>query len=99
MKITRLTAVAEKNACVHKLVLKKSAKKELDRLSDTVFQKIDTAILSLKDNPYPFPHSKKLEGENKFRLRVGDNRVVYDVHEKDKTITICRIRHRKEVYR
>ncbi len=84
---------------MHKLVLKKSARKELDRLLDTVFQKIDAAILCLKDNPYPFPHSKKLESENKFRLRIGDYRVVYDVNEKDKVITIYRIRHRKEVYR
>lgn len=95
----RFTAAAENRVSVYKFVLKKSAKKELDSLSDAVFQKIDNAILSLKDNPRPFPHSKKLEGENKFRLRVGDYRVVYTVDGKDKVITIYRIRHRKEVYR
>ncbi|MBF0472972.1 MAG: type II toxin-antitoxin system RelE/ParE family toxin [Nitrospirae bacterium] len=36
---------------------------------------------------------------NKRRLRVGDYRVVYVVDEKQRLITIYRVRHRKDVYR
>tara|TARA_B100000315_G_scaffold2440_1_gene2276 strand:- start:35658 stop:35834 length:177 start_codon:yes stop_codon:yes gene_type:complete len=57
---------------VYNLNLKKSARKELDRIPDSYFPKIDYAILSLKQQPYPYPQSKKLKGENKYRLRVGD---------------------------
>lgn len=84
---------------MYKLVIKNSAKKELDDIPAAQFLKIDAAILSLKTNPHPFPQSKKLKGEDKCRLRVGDYRVVYAVDEKEKNITIYRIRHRKEVYR
>lgn len=84
---------------MYKLVIKNSAKKELDDIPAAKFLKIDAAILSLKTNPYPFPQSKKLKGEDKCRLRVGDYRVVYAVDEKEKNITIYRICHRKEVYR
>jgi mRNA interferase RelE/StbE len=84
---------------MHSLVIKKSAKKELDRLTDQIFEKIDTAILKLKEEPFPFPQSKKLKGENKRRLHIGDYRVIYTVNEGRKTITIVKIRHRKEVYR
>ena len=93
------TAAREDRAFMHSLVIKKSAKKELDRLTDQIFEKIDTAILKLKEEPFPFPQSKKLKGENKRRLHIGDYRVIYTVNEGRKTITIVKIRHRKEVYR
>lgn len=84
---------------MYKLIIQKSARKELDKISDPFFVKIDKAILSLRKNPYPFPQSKKLKDEDKHRLRVGDFRVVYTVDEKQKVVTIYRIRHRKDVYR
>lgn len=98
-RITRLTAIKENLICVYNLHLKKSARKELDRISDPHFLKIDKAILALKQEPHPYPQSKKLKGENKYRLRVGDYRVVYAVNEKEKTILISRVRRRKDVYR
>lgn len=84
---------------MHKIVIKNSAKKELDAIPADQFLKIDAATLALKTNPYPHPQSKKLKGEDKRRLRVGDYRIVYAVDEKEKVITIYRVRHRKEVYR
>ncbi|MBI5892074.1 MAG: type II toxin-antitoxin system RelE/ParE family toxin [Deltaproteobacteria bacterium] len=84
---------------MYKLVIKNSAKKELDAIPADQFLKIDAAILALKTNPHPHPQSKKLKGEDKRRLRVGDYRVVYAVNGKEKVITIYRVRHRKEVYR
>jgi len=84
---------------MYKLAIKKSARKELNNLPDKIFLKIDKSILSLKENPFPYPQVKKLKGEDKCRLRVGDYRVVYSVDEDQKTITIYRIRHRKDVYR
>jgi mRNA interferase RelE/StbE len=84
---------------MYNLIIKNSAKKEMDAISDEQFLKIDAAITTLKINPHPYPQSKKLKGEDKYRLRVGDYRVVYAVNEKEKTIIIYRVRHRKDVYR
>lgn len=84
---------------MYSIVIKNSAKKEMDAIPNDQFLKIDTAILALKTNPHPYPQSKKLKGESNRRLRIGDYRVVYAVDEKEKTITIYRVRHRKEVYR
>ena len=84
---------------MYRLAIKKSARKELDDLPDQIFLKVDESILSLRENPFPYPHAKKLKGENKYRLRVGDYRVVYSVDVDQKTITIYRVRHRKDVYR
>ena len=84
---------------MYRLIIKKSARKELDSLPEEAFLKIDKSLLSLKENPFPYPQSKKLKGEDKCRLRVGDYRVVYSIGEEQKIITIFRIRHRKDVYR
>jgi mRNA interferase RelE/StbE len=84
---------------MYKLIIKKSAVKELDRLPQNQFLKIDEAILSLKNDPHPDPQTKKLKGGNRYRLRAGDYRVVYTVETKEQLITIYKVRHRKEVYR
>lgn len=84
---------------MYEIVIKKSAKKELDSAPEDQFLKIDRAILSLKDDPFPHPQSEKLKGEDKRRLRVGDYRVVYAVDRAENVITIYRVRHRKDVYR
>jgi mRNA interferase RelE/StbE len=84
---------------MYRLGIKNSARKELDTLPKNIFLKVDAAILSLKENPFPSPQSKKLKGKDKFRLRIGDYRVVYAVDEAQKLITIYRVRHRKDIYR
>ena len=52
----------------------------------------------LIENPRP-KISKKLKGKDSYRLRIGDYRIVYNIDDKNKTITVFRIRHRKDVYR
>jgi mRNA interferase RelE/StbE len=84
---------------MYKLFVGKSARKELDDLPDKEFHKIDEAILALEEEPRPVPQSKKLKGEDRRRLRVGDYRVIYSVEEKEKRVVIHRVRHRREAYR
>lgn len=84
---------------MYKILVKKSARKELDSIPHQQFLRIDKAILSLKETPFPYPASKKLKGEDKRRLKAGDYRIVYTVDENDKVVIVYRVRHRKDVYR
>ena len=52
------TAEKESLLYMYRLVIKKSAKKELDNIADHQFLKIDKAILGLRENPFPYPHSQ-----------------------------------------
>ena len=52
----------------------------------------------LQDNPCP-NDSKKLKGDAGYSLRVGTYRVLYDIEDKARLVTIYRIKHRREVYR
>ena len=61
--------------------IKPSAEKELDRLPDVVFARIDVKILTLADNPRP-SGCKKLKGHaDLWRIRIGDYRVVYAIND------------------
>ena len=76
-----------------------TAKKELERLPKKMRDRITAAIDALADNPRPHG-SLKLEGAvNRYRIRVGEYRIVYSIEDKILTVLIIRIRHRKDAYR
>lgn len=81
-----------------KLFITKKAEKSLDKIPDSVAKNISENILRLSKNPFP-TNSKKLQGKENYRLRVGVFRVLYTLDKKKKEITILRIAHRREVYR
>ena len=83
----------------YKIELKQSAKKEFLALSDALQNRISHAIDGLCANPRPEGHKPLKGAKNTFRIRIGDYRVVYEVHAGILMILIIRIAHRREVYR
>lgn len=81
-----------------KLFITKKAQKELDKLPDPLAKIIVANILSLSTNPSPL-NSKRLQGQENYRLRIGAFRAIYTVDKKSKEITILRIADRKTIYR
>ena len=75
----------------------RSAEKELDNLPDTVCARLIKRIVSLEENPRP-AGVKKLSGREEYRLRVGVYRILYTVNDKNHTVNISAIGHRREVY-
>lgn len=76
-----------------------TAEKSLLRLPKQVVQRVRGAIQALKVDPRP-PGSKKLKGEgDKWRIRVGDYRVVYLIEDGNLVILIIDVGHRKDIYR
>jgi mRNA interferase RelE/StbE len=43
--------------------------------------------------------SQKLTGQSAYRARVGDQRIIYEIDDGARVITVTRVRHRREVYR
>ncbi len=76
----------------------RSARKELERLSGDLTERILEAIEALTADPRP-PGVTKLKGQrNLWRLRVGDYRVVYSIDDAAKVVDVSLIRHRRDVY-
>jgi mRNA interferase RelE/StbE len=80
------------------IFIKRSAEKELDALPARIRERIIRRLMALEADPH-LPGIKKLQGENAFRLRVGDYRVLYTIEDQTRIITIYAIGHRSEVYR
>ena len=80
------------------LLIKPSARKELEQLSDSILRRIDEAIVKLSNHPRPVG-SKKLVGAPLYRIRIGTYRVVYEIDDNRKTVTIVTVGHRGDVYR
>lgn len=74
--------------------------RQLRDLPPPIFRRLDKAIQTLKSNPRP-PGSRKLRyaAIGGYRLRVGDYRVLYDVHDEQREVVILRVMHRREIYR
>ena len=76
-----------------------SAQKDLDALTGKLLSRLEGAILGLYNKPRP-PKTKKLAGSgSKWRIRVGDYRILYEIDDSREQVKIFRIAHRKEVYR
>lgn len=82
----------------YRVVVRKSVSKDLDRIPKKDVQRIVKAIGMLSDDPRP-PQSRKLSGEEKYRLRCGVYRVVYEIQDEQLVICVVRVRHRRDVYR
>jgi mRNA interferase RelE/StbE len=83
---------------MYKVELRKQAFKDLESISAYYKQLISKHIDTFETNPRP-TDSKKLKGDAGHSLRVGTYRVLYDIDDKTKTVTIYRIKHRREAYR
>jgi len=79
----------------------RSAKKEFDRLSRDLREKVLEALDILSKNPFSeFLKIKKLKGaDSLYRIRLGDYRLVYEVQKDILLILVIKIGHRKDVYR
>lgn len=82
----------------YRLLIKPSAVKELEAISRQDRLRIVARIQTLAGDPRP-PGCEKLSGEDKYRLRQGDCRVVYLVDDDALEVTIFKVGHRREVYR
>ena len=77
----------------------RAADREFRKLPAQIQSRLRARIESLSLNPRPVD-SKKLAGsENAWRIRVGEYRVVYEVHDRILYVLVVRVAHRREVYR
>lgn len=81
-----------------RVFITKHAERELDKLPDPLAKTISKHILVLENNPFP-PNSKKLQGQDNYRLRIGSYRVLYTIDKNRKEITVLRVADRKTIYR
>jgi len=74
------------------------AQRQLAKVAGEERRRIISAIQALAHDPRPHG-SKKLSGRPAWRIRVGEYRVIYEIHDDRLLVLVVAIGHRKDVYR
>jgi mRNA interferase RelE/StbE len=84
---------------VYRLEITRAAARQLDRIERPTAIRLEAAIRTLAQNPRPAGCAKLAGRDNTWRIRVGDYRVVYEIHDDVLVVVVIRVAHRREVYR
>ena len=83
----------------YKVLFKPSAERALRKLPQEVQRRIVGEVATLAYDPRPAGVVKLAGDENLWRIRIGDYRVVYEIHDDRLVVLVLRVAHRKDVYR
>ncbi len=84
---------------MYRVALLPSAARSLGRLPRDDIRRLAEDIDRLQSNPRPSGVVKLTSMDNKYRIRVGNYRVLYIVEDDILSITVVAIGHRRDVYR
>jgi len=82
----------------YNVLIKRSAAKELEGLPPKIRRQVAAKVAGLAVTPRP-QGVEKLSGQEKYRVRQGDYRVLYSIDDTAETVTVVKIGHRRDAYR
>ena len=82
----------------YSLEIKRSAAKELAQVPPKDRGRIVARIQALAEDPRPVG-AEKLSGQERYRVRQGDYRILYEIEDQILRIMVVKIEHRRDVYR
>ncbi len=83
---------------MYKVRILRRAVKDIARLPKEYSRLVVERIDLLQENPRP-AGAKKIQGTMDYRLRVGVYRILYEINDHARVVTVYRVRHRREAYR
>ena len=82
----------------YKVFFRASVEKDFAAIPKGDLKKILQRIRALCEDPGPLG-CEKLTGQERYRVRQGRYRIVYSVQDKELTVWVVKVGHRKDVYR
>jgi mRNA interferase RelE/StbE len=82
----------------YELVFRKSVAKDLRRIPNEDVARILERIRALAENPRP-PGCEKLSGLERYRIRRGVYRIIYEVQDRRLVVLVVKVAHRRDEYR
>ncbi len=83
---------------MYRVVVLRTVEKLIARLAAVDERRVRAALDALAYNPRP-PGCMRLTGSSRWRIRVGDYRVIYEIDDPARTIIVVMMGHRRDVYR
>jgi mRNA interferase RelE/StbE len=82
----------------YRVYFRVSVEKDLIAIPKSDLKKILQRIKKLSENPRP-SGCEKLTGQERYRIRQGRYRIVYSIQDRELTVWIVKVSHRKDIYR
>jgi mRNA interferase RelE/StbE len=82
----------------YRVYFRVSVEKDLIAIPKSDLKKILQRIKKLSENPRP-SGCEKLTGQERYRVRQGRYRIVYSIQDRELTVWIVKVGHRKDIYR
>ena len=76
-----------------------AALRQLRKLDPSARRRVQAVIDLLASEPRPPAARQLVGGAGEWRVRSGDYRVVYEIHDGELLILVVAVGHRREVYR
>jgi mRNA interferase RelE/StbE len=83
---------------VYKILFRRSVLRDLGKIPKNELRRIIKRIEKLSHDPRP-QGCEKISGQDRFRIRQGNYRIVYSIQDNELTIWVVKIGHRREIYR
>ena len=80
------------------IIFKQSVAKDLRQIPKKDVARILKRIDALRTDPRP-PGVEKLSGQEKYRVRQGVYRILYDIRNNELLVVVVKVGHRRDVYR
>ena len=82
----------------YRLVFRKSVSKDLRPIPNQDVTRILRRIETLQEDPRPVG-SEKLSGQERYRIRQGVYRIIYEVTDELLVVTVVKVGHRRHIYK
>ena len=82
----------------YKVGFRASVRKDLRRIPSADVSRIMECIAALAEDPCPHG-AEKLSTRDRYRIRQGDYRIVYEIEDDVVTVWVVKVGHRRDVYR
>ena len=83
---------------MYAVFIERYALKQIAKLDKKIIPIVKEAIAGLALDPRPYGYIK-LKGEEAYRIRVGDYRIIYEIEDAKIIVTVVSVGHRKDIYK
>ena len=83
----------------HRVAVAPAALRQLRKLDPAARRRIQAVIELLAEQPRPSGAKKLVGGDDEWRVRTGDYRIVYEIHDDVLLVLVVAVGHGRDIYR
>jgi len=76
-----------------------AAVRQLRKLDPQARRRVQAAVELLATDPRPAGATRLVGGTGEWRVRTGDYRVIYEIHDQVLVVLVLAVGHRRQIYR